>query len=91
MCIRDRFWIKEIDYSGKPEAVPLSLDTQEYIFERQGETYQFLAKGSEKPEVSSSRPEDVYKRQGREALGGDGAGGSEGVDLEGPAHGSVSI
>ena len=53
------FWIKEIDYSGKPEAVPLSLDTQEYIFERQGETYQFLAKGSEKPEVSSSRPDAV--------------------------------
>lgn len=53
------FWIKEIDYSGKPEKIPLSLDTQEYVFERQGETYQFLARGSEKPEVSSSRPDVI--------------------------------
>ena len=45
--------IKEIDYSGKPEKIPLSLDTQEYVFDKQGETYQFLARGSEKPEVSS--------------------------------------
>ncbi len=53
------FWIKEIDYSGKPEKIPLSLDTQEYVFDKQGETYQFLARGSEKPEVSSSRPDVI--------------------------------
>ena len=53
------FWIQEIDYSGKPEFVPLSLDTQEYIFEEMGQTYQFLAKGSEKPEVTSSAPDTI--------------------------------
>lgn len=53
------FWIQEIDYSGKPEFVPLSLDTQEYIFEEMGQTYQFLAKGSEKPEVASSAPDVI--------------------------------
>lgn len=64
------FWIKEIDYSGKPETVPLSLDTSEYTFKEVGQVYQFLARGTEKPEVSSSNPDIVsVKFNGQDSRG----------------------
>jgi len=64
------FWIKEIDYSGKPETVPLSLDTSEYTFKEVGQVYQFLARGTEKPQVSSSNPDIIsVKFNGQDSRG----------------------
>ena len=53
------FWIKEISYEEKSAPKKLTLDTAEYTFTEQGQSYTFLAKYSEKPEVSSSCPDSV--------------------------------
>lgn len=60
------FWIKEISYTEQSAPAKLTLDTAEYTFTEQGQSYTFLAKyppagsaGVEKPEVSSSCPDSV--------------------------------
>ena len=51
-------------------AVPLSLDTSEYVFKEVGQVYQFLARGTEKPEVSSSNPDVIsVKFNGQDSRG----------------------
>ena len=51
-------------------AVPLSLDTSEYVFKEVGQVYQFLARGTEKPQVSSSNPDVVsVKFNGQDSRG----------------------
>ena len=51
--------VKEISYTEKSAPAKLTLDTAEYTFTEQGQSYTFLAKYSEKPEVSSSCPDSV--------------------------------
>ena len=59
----------DTDRKGYVEA-PLSLDTSEYIFKEVGQVYQFLARGTEKPEVSSSNPDVVsVKFNGQDSRG----------------------
>lgn len=59
----------DIDRKGYA-AVPLSLDTSEYVFKEVGQVYQFLARGTEKPEVSSSNPDIVsVKFNGQDSRG----------------------
>ena len=50
--------------------MPLSLDTSEYTVKEVGQVYQFLARGTEKPEVSSSNPDIVsVKFNGQDSRG----------------------
>ena len=60
----------DIDRKGYIGSVPLSLDTSEYTFKEVGQVYQFLARGTEKPEVSSSNPDIVsVKFNGQDSRG----------------------
>lgn len=60
----------DLDTDRKGYAVPLSLDTSEYVFKEVGQVYQFLARGTEKPEVSSSNPDVVsVKFNGQDSRG----------------------
>lgn len=60
----------DLDTDRKGYVVPLSLDTSEYVFKEVGQAYQFLARGTEKPEVSSSNPDIVsVKFNGQDSRG----------------------
>lgn len=60
----------DLDIDRKGYVVPLSLDTSEYVFKEVGQVYQFLARGTEKPEVSSSNPDVVsVKFNGQDSRG----------------------
>lgn len=60
----------DLDHKGYIGSVPLSLDTSEYTFKEVGQVYQFLARGTEKPEVSSSSPDVVsVKFNGQDSRG----------------------
>lgn len=60
----------DTDRKGYIGSVPLSLDTSEYTFKEVGQVYQFLACGTEKPEVSSSNPDIVsVKFNGQDSRG----------------------
>ena len=60
----------DTDRKGYIGSMPLSLDTSEYTFKEVGQVYQFLACGTEKPEVSSSNPDVVsVKFNGQDSRG----------------------
>ena len=60
----------DLDIDRKGYAAPLSLDTSGYVFKEVGQVYQFLARGTEKPEVSSSNPDIVsVKFNGQDSRG----------------------